>query len=66
MERKLTDFLKEPLSGGRLKLIPSLLIFIVSVFVNAYFLQKPSTYLDYPFEPMTPVVKVGVPQSRMP
>lgn len=37
MERKLTDFLKEPLSGGRLKLIPSLLIFIVSVFVNAYF-----------------------------
>ena len=37
MERKLTDFLNEPLSGGRLKLIPSLLIFIVSVFVNAYF-----------------------------
>ena len=29
----------------------------------AYCLQKPSTYLDYPFEPMTPVVKVGVPQQ---
>ena len=29
----------------------------------AYCLQKPSAYLDYPFEPMTPVVKVGVPQQ---
>lgn len=37
MNKKFTDFLKEPLSGGRLKLIPSLLVLIASIFVNAYF-----------------------------
>lgn len=37
MNKKLTDFLKEPLYDGRLKLIPSLLVLIVSIFVNAYF-----------------------------
>lgn len=29
----------------------------------AYCLQKPSAYLDCPFDPMTPVVKAGVPQQ---
>lgn len=37
MNKKITDFLKEPLSDGRLKLIPSLLVLIASIFVNAYF-----------------------------
>lgn len=37
MNKKFTDFLKEPLSSGRLKLIPSLLVLIASIFVNAYF-----------------------------
>lgn len=37
MNKKFTDFLKEPLSDGRLKLIPSLLVLIASIFVNAYF-----------------------------
>ena len=37
MNRKIADFLKEPLSGGRLKLFPSLLVFGCSIFVNAYF-----------------------------
>lgn len=37
MNKKFTDFLKEPLSCGRLKLFPSLLVFVVSIFVNAYF-----------------------------
>lgn len=37
MNKKITDFLKEPLSNGRLKLIPSLLVLIASIFVNAYF-----------------------------
>lgn len=37
MERKITDFLKEPLSGGELKLVPALLVFAATVFVNAYF-----------------------------
>lgn len=37
MNKKFTDFLKEPLSDGRLKLIPSLLVLIASIFINAYF-----------------------------
>lgn len=37
MNKKFTDFLKEPLSSGRLKLIPSMLVLIASIFVNAYF-----------------------------
>lgn len=37
MNKKLTDFLKEPLCCGRLKLLPSLLVFVVSIFANAYF-----------------------------
>lgn len=37
MNRKLIDFLKEPLYGGRLKLVPAFIIFVASVFVNAYF-----------------------------
>lgn len=37
MNKKPTDFLKEPLCCGRLKLLPSLLVFVVSIFVNAYF-----------------------------
>lgn len=37
MNRKIADFLKEPLSGGRLKLFPSFLVFGCSIFVNAYF-----------------------------
>lgn len=37
MNRKITDFLKAPLSDGKLKLFPSLLVFCCSIFVNAYF-----------------------------
>lgn len=37
MSKKVTDFLKEPLSGGRLKLLPSLFILTASIFVSAYF-----------------------------
>lgn len=37
MERKRTDFLKEPLSGGRLKPVPAVLVIIASIFVNAWF-----------------------------
>lgn len=37
--KKLTDFLKEPLSDGRLKPIPSIAVLIGSVFVNAFFLR---------------------------
>lgn len=37
MERKLTDFLKEPLSSSKLKLVPSLFVLTASIFVNAYF-----------------------------
>lgn len=37
MNKKPTDFLKEPLCCGRLKLLPSLLVFVFSIFVNAYF-----------------------------
>ena len=36
--KKLTDFLKDPLSDGRLRPIPSIAVLIGSVFVNAYFL----------------------------
>lgn len=37
MSRKFTDFLKNPLSDGRLKLFQSILVFCCSIFVNAYF-----------------------------
>ncbi len=37
MNRKITDFLQEPISDGRLKLFPSLLVFCCSILVNAYF-----------------------------
>ncbi len=37
--KKLTDFLKEPLSDGRLHPIPSIAVLIGSIFVNAYFLR---------------------------
>lgn len=37
MERKLTAFLKLPLSDGRLKFTSALAVFFASVFVNAYF-----------------------------
>ncbi|MGN0619714.1 MAG: hypothetical protein ACI4J7_11905, partial [Ruminiclostridium sp.] len=37
MNNKITVFLKEPLSRGRLKLIPSLFVLIASIFVNGYF-----------------------------
>lgn len=37
MKRKHTNFLKEPLSGDRFNLISAVLVFVASIFVNAYF-----------------------------
>lgn len=37
MSRKITDFLKNPLSDGRLKPFQSILVFVCSILVNAYF-----------------------------
>ncbi len=37
MSKKITDFLKSPLSSGRIKPISSLFVFCCSIFVNAYF-----------------------------
>lgn len=37
MNKNITDFLKDPLSAGRLKLFESVLVFVGSVFVNTCF-----------------------------
>ena len=37
MNKKYVDFLKEPMSDGRLKSISALLVVVASIFINAYF-----------------------------